>query len=244
METGIATPSHDVTIGAIVAQDFRAAAVFQRFGIDFCCGGKRSVSVACRTAGVDMGLVLASLSELRPDEDSPDDAAHWSLDRLVSHIVDTHHVYIRSAGPTISAYLTKLVAVHGERHPELARIENAFGQMNRELLPHMVKEEQVLFPYIRQLIKVASGTKFSSPFGSVLHPIHAMEQEHEEVGNEMRIIRDLTSDFTPPSDGCTTYQVCFSELRHFEEDLHRHVHLENNVLFPRTVALEEDVCRG
>ena len=238
------TPLEDITIGEIVARDFRAAAIFQRFGIDFCCGGKRSVPAACRTAAVEPSLVLASLDELRPEEGASDNPTGWSVDRLATHIVDTHHAYIRSSGPTISAYLEKLVKVHGARHPELARIFHAFGQMYRELLPHMMKEEHVLFPYLGELTSAVAGAKFVSPFGTVLNPIHMMEREHEEVGSEMRVIRELTSDFTPPEDGCTTYRVCFAELQRFEQDLHRHVHLENNVLFPRAVALEERVCRG
>ena len=151
------TQLQDITIGEIVAQDFRAAAVFQRFGIDFCCGGKRSVLSACRTADVEAGLVLDSLRELSPVARAADDVAHWPLDLLVAHIVDTHHAYIRSAGPTIATYLEKLVKVHGVRHPELSRVAHVFGQMNRELVPHMMKEEHVLFPYIGELTQVSAG---------------------------------------------------------------------------------------
>jgi regulator of cell morphogenesis and NO signaling len=238
-EETMTTQLEDITIGEIVAQDFRAAAVFQRFGIDFCCGGKRSVLSACKTADVEAGLVLESLKELGAAERSSDDLAHWPLDRLVAHIVDTHHAYIRSSAPTITAYLEKLVKVHGARHPELARVAHVFSQMSRELIPHMMKEEHVLFPYIGELFHVDAGPRLPSPFGTVLNPIRMMEREHEEVGNEMRIIRELTNDFTPPEDGCTTYRVCFAELKRFEEDLHRHVHLENNILFPKTVSLEQ-----
>jgi regulator of cell morphogenesis and NO signaling len=235
------TQLEDITIGEIVARDFRAAAVFQKFGIDFCCGGKRSVIDACRTADIEAGLVLDSLKELGREAGPSDDVARWPLDLLFAHIVDTHHAYIRSAAPTITAYLEKLVKVHGARHPELARVAHVFGQMNRELIPHMMKEEHVLFPYIGELIHVGAGPRLPSPFGTVLNPIRMMEREHEEVGNEMRIIRELTNDFTAPEDGCTTYRVCFAELRRFEEDLHRHIHLENNILFPKTVSLEQSL---
>jgi regulator of cell morphogenesis and NO signaling len=235
------TQLEDRTIGEIVAQDFRTAAVFHRFGIDFCCGGKRSVMDACRTAAVEMRTVLDSLKALGPGTNAPDDVAHWSLNRLVAHIVDTHHAYIRSSAPTIEAYLEKLVKVHGARHPELARVAHVFAQMSRELIPHMMKEEHVLFPYIGELTRATPGAPRLSPFGTVQNPIHMMEREHEEVGNEMRIIRELTNDFTPPADGCTTYRVCFAELQRFEEDLHRHVHLENNILFPKTVSLEQSL---
>ena len=238
------TQLEDITIGEIVARNFRAAAVFQRFGIDFCCGGKRSVMDACRAANVEAGLVLDSLKELGQEERASDDVAQWPLDLLVAHIVDTHHAYIRSAGPTISAYLEKLVKVHGARHPELARVAHVFSEMNRDLAPHMMKEEHVLFPYIGELSQASAGPPLPSPFGTVSNPIRMMEREHEEVGNGMRMIRELTNDFTPPEDGCTTYRVCFAELRRFEEDLHRHVHLENNVLFPKTVSLEQSLGRA
>lgn len=237
----------NMRVGDAVASDFRAAAVFQRFGIDFCCGGRRSIADACRGAGVDQDAILAALEALRPEEASKDDVAGWPIDRLVAQVLETHHVYIRESIPVISRYLEKLVSVHGAKHPELNRIENAFQQVSRDLAPHLMKEEHVLFPYIAELLEWASSKDEqprSSPFGSVGNPIRMMEREHEEVGKEMRLIRELTSDFTPPEDGCTTYRVCFSELLRFEQDLHRHVHLENNVLFPKVLTLEEQVCRG
>lgn len=233
-------------VGDVVAADFRSAAVFQSFGIDFCCGGRRSVADACRAAGVDQARILVALEALRPEDAPKDDVAGWPLDRLVAHILDTHHVYIRASTPVISGDLEKLVSVHGARHPELSRIENAFRRVSRDLAPHLMKEEHVLFPYIAELLEWTRAKEErprSSPFGSVGNPIRMMEREHEEVGAEMRLIRELTGDFTPPEDGCTTYRVCFSELLRFEQDLHRHVHLENNVLFPKVLALEESVCR-
>ncbi|MEO5761797.1 MAG: iron-sulfur cluster repair di-iron protein, partial [Vicinamibacteria bacterium] len=209
-----------VTVGEVVASDFRTAAVFQRFGIDFCCGGKRSIAVACKTAAADPALLLGALKGLSPIEASIDDQAGWPLDRLTEHIVSTHHKYIRTSSPVISGYLEKLVKVHGARHPELARVERVFAQMSRDLEPHMMKEEHVLFPYLNELARAGGEQRLSSPFGTVENPIRMMEREHEEVGNEMRLIRELTNNFTPPADGCTTYKVCFAELARFEEDLH------------------------
>ncbi len=234
-------------VGDIVASDFRTAAVFQQFGIDFCCGGQKSIADACRGAGVDRIAMLAALEALAPEEAPRDDMARWPISRLVTHILETHHVYIRESTPVILRYLEKLVSVHGERHPELNRIENAFRRISDDLGPHLLKEERVLFPYIGELVEWAEakdGRPRSSPFGSVGNPIRMMELEHEAVGAEMRRLRDLTSGFTPPDDGCTTYRVCFSELLRFEQDLHRHMHLENNVIFPRILTLEEGVCRG
>jgi len=228
------------TVGDIVAADFRTAAVFERFGIDFCCGGRRSLADACRTASADPEAVIRALGELASQKSADDDAALWSVDRLIDRIVTTHHAYVRSAVPTIGRYLRKLVEVHGGRHPELAHVQACFDKISGDLMQHLVKEEQVLFPYIRDLAENAKHTCGSilSPFGTVANPIRMMEREHEEAGEGMRTIRELTNGYTPPADGCTTYAVCLNELQRFEADLHRHVHLENNVLFPKALELE------
>jgi regulator of cell morphogenesis and NO signaling len=227
------------TIGEIVATDFRAAAVFERFGIDFCCGGRRDLEEACRTAAADPVVVARALEALPPIADDETDVTQWRLDRLIDHIVSTHHEYVRASMPTIRQYLSKLVEVHGARHPELARIAGCFDTVIRDLGQHMLKEEQVLFPYIRELtMTTVSGRHFPSPFGTVENPIRMMEREHREAADELRIIRELTHGYATPNDGCTTYAVCMAELQQFERDLHRHVHLENNALFPKAVALE------
>ena len=232
------------TVGDIVAFDFRTASVFEQFGIDFCCGGRRSLADACRIASADEEAVIRALGELAPDVPGADNVTEWPLGRLVDHIVATHHAYIRSALAAIAAYLTKLETVHGARHPELRQIEDVFGRLSHELGLHLMKEEQILFPYVRDLeeLPVAGGGAVVSPFGSVANPIRMMEHEHDEAGEALRQIRALTNDYTAPADGCTTYQVCMQELKRFELDLHRHIHLENNVLFPRAVALESGVA--
>jgi regulator of cell morphogenesis and NO signaling len=223
------------TVGDVVAIDWRTAAVFEKFGIDFCCGGRRSVAEACGRAGVDVGAVTRAIEAL-PGDAAEDDVSQWTVAQLVDRIVLTHHAFVRSALPRIATYLAKLVDVHGARHPELVQIEGRFGTLTRELLQHMRKEEQVLFPYIRELASAARPSP--SPFGTVENPIRMMEREHDNAGTLMHDIRRLTNNYTPPPDGCTTYRVCLSELAEFERDLHRHVHLENNLLFPRAVALE------
>lgn len=232
------------TIGEIVATDFRAAAVFERFGIDFCCGGRRLLGDACRTAATDPDAVTRALEALPPSTvDLVHDAAQWPLDQLIDYIVSTHHAYVRSALPTITRYLTKLVEVHGTRHPELLRVATYFDQVRDDLRQHMLKEEQVLFPYVRDLAlrtETCGGSR--SPFGAVDNPIRMMEREHREVADAMRIIRELTKGYKSPADGCTTYEVCMAELARFERDLHRHVHLENNVLFPKAIELEAEIC--
>src|SRR5262245_935566 len=226
------------TIREIVATDFRTASVFEHFGIDFCCGGRRSIAEACEKAAVDPAIVERALAELPPVADHENDVMQWPAEHLIDHIITRHHTYVRSSLPTISRYLAKLVEVHGTRHPELARVATSFGQMGRDLLQHMMKEERVLFPYIRQLAVSPLTTPPPSPFGTIENPIRMMEREHNEAGDEMRLIRELTNGYAPPADACTTYRVCFAELAAFERDLHRHVHLENNVLFPKGIELE------
>jgi regulator of cell morphogenesis and NO signaling len=227
------------TIGDIVATDFRTAGVFEQFGIDFCCGGRRSFADACREAAADPELVRRALDALPADRTGDeDDLRQWPVERLVEHIVSTHHAYVRAATLGIAHHLAKLVTVHGDRHPELARVADAFEQLGDELHQHMMKEEHVLFPYIRELGDNGRGVVRPSPFGTVENPIRMMEREHREAGDEMHLIRLLTNGYTPPDDACTTYRVCFAELAQFERDLHRHVHLENNVLFPMAVELE------
>ena len=233
------------TIGEIVATDFRAAAVFEQFGVDFCCGGRRSLDEACRSVAADPADVVRALEALSPVTDAEADVTEWPLDRLIDHIVSTHHAYVRSSMPAIRHYLAKLVEAHGARHPELLLITAHFDTVIRELGQHLLKEEQVLFPYVRDLVKSTDGGRHvPSPFGSVENPIRMMEREHREAADELRIIRALTGGYVAPADGCATYEVCMAELDRFERDLHRHVHLENNVLFPKAVVLENDHRTG
>jgi len=194
------------------------------------------VAEACRQAAVDPAAVeraLGALPATAPSE--AEDVTRWPVGRLIDYIVTTHHTYVRTALPVITRYLAKLVDVHGQRHPELERAAAAFSLLSSDLTFHMLKEEHVLFPYLREL---GAGHTLSSPFGSVENPISMMEREHRQAGDELRVIRELTNGYTPPDDGCTTYRVCFAELAAFERDLHRHVHLENNVLFPKAIELE------
>lgn len=233
------------TVGEIVAADFRTAAVFERFGIDFCCGGRRSLADASRTAAADPDAVVQALDALPPAVETDDDAARWPLPRLIDFILSTHHPYVRSSMPTIARYLTKLEEVHGSRHPELSRVAAHFDQLHADLEQHMLKEEQVLFPYVRDLAEGSdSGGLPPCPFGTVENPIRMMEHEHREAADALRIIRDLTGGYTAPSDGCATYAVCMAELQGFERDLHRHVHLENNVVFPAAVEIEQRLQRS
>jgi regulator of cell morphogenesis and NO signaling len=233
------------TIRDIVADDFRAASVFQRHRIDFCCGGDRPLGEACREKGVDERLVIAELETVTA---APGDVPRfnaWDLDFLANYIVTNHHAYVRRAIETIGAHTQKVASVHGERHPETVRIAAHFAAVAEDMAQHMAKEERVLFPYITRLAEAArSGQPMpAAPFGTVANPIRMMEVEHKAAGDLMAAIRELSGDFAPPPDACTTYGVTYKELEEFEADLHRHVHLENNVLFPKALELERSLAR-
>jgi regulator of cell morphogenesis and NO signaling len=229
------------TIGDIVADDYRTAAVLERYGLDFCCGGKRTLDEACRERGVETARVAADLDALDDVSYIGLRAADWPLDALIDHIVTRHHRYVREAIPVLIAHSTKLERVHGERHPELAQVARLFEEIADDMTLHMAKEEEILFPYIRGLVEAdrAGEPVGPSPFGTVQNPIRMMEREHEAAGDTMGRIRELTGGYQPPETACTTYRVCFQELQQFERDLHRHVHLENHVLFPGAQRLEE-----
>jgi regulator of cell morphogenesis and NO signaling len=162
-------------------------------------------------------------------------AAGWPVDRLIDHIVATHHAYTRSALLAVARHLAKLVSTHGSRHPELARIGFTWDRLAGDLIQHMMKEERILFPYIREL---AGGARRPSPFGTVENPIRMMEREHQAAADALRTIRELSKGFVTPPDGGAVYRLCFEELTRFERDLQRHIHLEDNVLFPKAVTLE------
>ena len=234
------TASTATTVRDIVTSDFRAAAVFQRFGIDFCCGGGSTLSEACQRQNVDADEVLQALTSAcaTPDAGTPRFNT-WDVGTLVTYIVTNHHAYVRQALPTIQAYTSKIASVHGSNHPELHEVARVFDDVADEMASHMMKEERVLFPYITALGAAAErGTQPPfAPFGRVSNPIQMMEQEHESAGAAMARIRDLTAGYAAPDDACTTYRVTLQELAAFEADLHAHVHLENNILFPKAKEL-------
>jgi regulator of cell morphogenesis and NO signaling len=238
----VTTPFADQTLGDLVRGDARAALVFERFGLDFCCGGRRSLADAARAHAVaveDVVHALTALGDAAADDREP---AEWrDLDLLVRHIVEHHHAYVRHTSPTILAWLDRLVERHGARHPELAEVRHVFAAMTEEMTTHMMKEEHILFPAIHELaIAARNGTHHPpSPFGTVAHPIRVMEDDHEQAGELLARLEALTGHFTPPEDACTTFRTCYGELARYERDLHRHVHLENHVLFPRAVELEQ-----
>lgn len=232
------------TIGELVAEDFRRAEIFKKFKIDFCCGGKKKLSEVCKDKQLDFDQINKELkqSNTRTSIASQDYNA-WPLDFLVDYIVNTHHIYVKSAIPLLLEYTHKVSKVHGHEHPEVIVLAEKFEEVAEELQSHMLKEEMVLFPYVKELVEIQKKG-VSAPqgtFGSVKNPIHMMEHEHEAVGGILKYMRELTDNYTPPASACTTYKVMFLKLNEFEEDLHQHIHLENNILFPKSIQLETDL---
>jgi regulator of cell morphogenesis and NO signaling len=191
---------------------------------------------------LELSTALSQARELT--ERSDEDYNQWSLDRLCRHIEQVHHKYVRTRCREIEPILQKVLMVHGKRHPELEEISTGFEAVRNEMATHMIKEEQVLFPYITRLAEAdRDGRKNARPaFGSVQNPIRVMMAEHDSSGSEMHRIRKLSLDYTPPFDACNSYRVLFKLLEEFENDLHLHVHLENNILFPKAILLEESIA--
>ena len=227
------------TVGEIVAGDFRSAAVFHDFGIDFCCGGKRVLEDVCRERQIDTDVVLEAISRTCSAATPAPHFDEWAPETLIAFIVDKHHGYVRRTLPSLTANTQKLANAHGNRHPELPEVARLTQAVAAEMLSHMAKEECVLFPYIAEVADAVREHRPipEPPFGTIDNPIRMMEHEHESTGAAMARIRELTSGYQVPPDGCTTYRVALQQLAEFERDLHAHVHLENNILFPRAKAL-------
>lgn len=227
-----------IKVSKIVAQNYKTAQVFTAHGIDFCCNGGIPLEQACQQKGIDLQVVTKQIEQALATPEAENFAA-MPLDDLVRHIEKVHHIYVRNTIPALTAYLTKLCRVHGERHPELFEVKKLFDQSAVELLQHMAKEEEILFPYIQALAAAQRGQFPLSPphFGHLQNPITLMESEHEQEGSRFKKIAALTDGFTPPKDACQTYRVAFMVLQEFETDLHKHIHLENNILFPNALTM-------
>lgn len=230
------------TIGEYVAKDFRTAAVFSKYGIDFCCKGNRTIDEACEKKDVDTNTIMDEInSVLATKNDNSIDFKSWPLDLLADYIEKTHHRYVEEKTNVILPFLAKLCKVHGASHPELFEINQLFIGCAGELAQHMKKEELILFPFIKKMVKASlTDELIEQPhFGTVENPIAMMMHEHDAEGERFRKIALLTNDYTPPADACNTYRVTFAMLAEFEEDLHKHIHLENNILFPAAAVLEK-----
>jgi regulator of cell morphogenesis and NO signaling len=233
-----------LTIGELVTKDYRKAQIFKRYGIDFCCGGKKTLEKVCADKGIDRQKLEQELNSLA-DSSSQQGLNYdsWELDFLADFIENTHHSFVRHALPAIYEYTTKIARVHGGRHPELLQVASLFAGIAAELEQHMLKEERILFPYIRRISKIKQQGQVMElpPFGTVKNPIRLMEQEHESAGESLEKIREITGNYSLPDDACTTYRLAFQALQDFEADLHQHIHLENNLLFPKAQKLEDEL---
>jgi regulator of cell morphogenesis and NO signaling len=224
------------TVGEYVKDDYRTAQVFQEFGIDFCCKGGKTLEEACKNKNIDKSKLLDAIDKITATADaSASEFDHWPIDLLADYIEKRHHRYVAQTTPVLLQYLDKLCDVHGSNHPELFRIRDLFRASAGELAMHMKKEELILFPAVRKLVANPEATTATGVSG----PISVMLKEHETEGDRFREIATLSNNYTPPSDGCTTYRVAFKTLEEFERDLHFHIHLENNILFPKAQALEQ-----
>ncbi|MEP7233437.1 MAG: iron-sulfur cluster repair di-iron protein [Ginsengibacter sp.] len=235
---------HDETLGEIAAKDLRKAEVFKKYGLDFCCGGKKTVKEACAEKGIDVTRLEKELqtTDKNITASRPLPYNDWSLDFLADYIVNMHHSYVRKTIPDLRTYAAKVASVHGDRHPELLAISQLTDEVCEELTTHMVKEENVLFPHIKQLVAAKNnGSQFQvEAFKSVQSPISMMEHEHEIVGKKLEQIRELSHNYALPEDACASYSYLYKTLEEFENDLHIHVHLENNILFPKSIDLEKN----
>jgi regulator of cell morphogenesis and NO signaling len=225
-----------MTIGEIVASDFRTASIFREAGIDFCCGGKQTIDETCMEKGIDKTELLISLEKIKSVPDTSNhDFIDWEPVFLCEYIVNTHHKFVLKSLPDLMLYTQKIADVHGENHPELITVAELFSQINNELLQHMKNEEEVFFPAIKEAFSSDPGSS-----GSIIKSeITRLSDEHEFAGGAMDRINVITSNYTVPADGCNTYNVTFRLLREFEDDLHIHVHLENNILFPKALKKTE-----
>ena len=236
--------AHEETIGEMVTKDYRKAQIFKKLGIDFCCGGKKTLSEISRKKGISVEAIQAELETLNSTEDSGElNFDQWDLDFLTDYVINMHHRYCRESIPFISEMANKVARVHGAYHPELVQVAEVFARIAQDLSLHMVKEEKILFPFIKDLVfaKKTNSKLTEQAVGQESNPIRVMEMEHEQVGEDLSEIRELTANYTLPVDACNSYTILFKKLEEFENDLHKHVHLENNILFPKAIQLESDL---
>jgi regulator of cell morphogenesis and NO signaling len=232
------------TLGEIATKDLKKVEVFKKYGIDFCCGGKKTLKQVCEEKNLDIHKIEEELNQSNnltsrytalPYND-------WELNFLADFIVNTHHSYVNKTMPELTFYANKVMKVHSGQHPELIRIKQLVDMITNELTTHMMKEEKILFPYVHDIVNAKkNNTKVQSQFGSIQNPINMMEMEHESVGEAYEEIKQLNGNYTLPADACSSYKILYKMLEEFENDLNLHIHLENNILFPKAIELEKSL---
>jgi len=228
------------TIGEIVADDYRTAKVFEDHGIDFCCGGKIALSAICRDKGIELAVIEQELAAVKVAAlDRSLNYTAWELPFLMDFIVNTHHAYLHENMEQISGYVRKIAEVHGANHPEVLEIAEIFGKIVPDLADHLRYEEEVFFPAIKRIDTAGKSVTIPDMIDleSVRAGLEKLQREHEEVGDAIHRIRHLAKDYEIPGDVCNTFMLTYQKLKEFEDDLHKHVHLENNILFPKAAQL-------
>jgi len=231
------------TVRELALEEPGAARVFESLGIDYCCGGQQTLAQACRAANIPVNKVLDALKVGQRSTPVTSTDRNWQTEPLgdfLSHIKNTHHKYTREEMARLGPLFDKVCSVHGERHPELFDLRATFQGLAEELTTHMMKEEMVLFPYIVRMEEsvIQKEPILPPPFGTIRNPVSMMEHEHDSAGNALRALRTSSHGYSAPPDACISYQTLYKTLAEFEADLHQHIHLENNILFPRAIALE------
>ncbi len=230
-----------MTVREVAMELPQSTRLFEKLRIDYCCGGHKPLADACASAGVDVADVMEMLAGVTQSEDTAAlDFQNVSVPDLITHILDTHHVFTKSEMGRLQSLTDKVIGAHGANHPELLQVRELWQKLCADLTPHMFKEEQILFPYMIALAQAADHKWAApfAPFGTVNNPIRMMMREHDTAGEILRELRTLTSDYKPPADACISYQTLYQALENFERDLHQHIHLENNILFPKSLAME------
>jgi regulator of cell morphogenesis and NO signaling len=237
----------ETTVRDVALQMPQSTRLFEKLKIDYCCGGNRPLAEACASAGIDVNNVMELLAQVT-QFNSGDAAVSFQnapLPELINHIVETHHVFTKSEIDRLQLLVEKVIGAHGGNHPELVRLGELFAQLCAELKPHMFKEEQILFPYIIAMARAAERNQAVpfAPFGTVYNPIRRMMTEHDTAGSILQELRFITSNYKTPADACISYQTLYQALEDLEKDLHQHIHLENNILFPKALDLETTLRR-
>ena len=240
------TISMNKTVREVAVEIPGATRLFEQLGIDYCCGGAKALDEACAGAGVEMGEVLSALEAIEESQADQSGSTNWqaeSLSSLISYILDKHHVFTRNELARIDPLMAKVLKVYGEQRAELSQIRASFEELKQDLLAHMQKEETVLFPYISLMESARENSRAipKPPFQTVGNPVRMMMFEHDRAGELLRSIRELTGNFTAPEGACISYQTLYRALEELEADLHEHIHLENNILFPRSLKLERAI---
>ncbi len=230
------------TLASIVIANHQAAPLLEKYQLDFCCKGKKTLKEACIEKGLSYDTLSAELSAIKSPNQHALPFTEMSLTELISYVLIHHHFYVKQTMPAIAFYLQKIASKHGDRYPDMIKVEKLFGQLKSVMELHLQKEEVILFPRIKEIEALHVGATNDLPaIGYIAGPLQVMEAEHEDAGLIMANIQSLTNQYTAPADACTTFKVCIATLKEFEEDLHKHVHIENYILFPKSLALLQSV---